>query len=161
MKFMQRAVAGASSPTTPKSEDSHSAKRRKISSGDSLDSPGTPGFVTSLDQTAAKAALEEEERKLQIALEKQAEALGDSRWVLDTNKLPRHDQQISTPLNIVEVGFAQVDLLHSGDERRTQKPKIMKFGSKRGVKREASFEWTCDVEKYADGHTERKGQQLR
>lgn len=112
MKFMQRgaaaaAAAGASeagSPATPGS-DTGSAKRQKLSHTPSAaDSPATPLY----DQKAIQAALEEEEKKRQVAIEKRAAELGDSHWVLEgVSSLPRNG---SRPLlNVVQVGFAQID----------------------------------------------------
>src|ERR1700753_1054468 len=80
MKFMQRAAASApSAPSTPRSEVDNSAKRRKVSHAES----GTPADGQLFDRAAVQAAMEEEERKRQAAIEKQAAELGDSRWVLD------------------------------------------------------------------------------
>lgn len=116
MRFMQRgaaaaaaaaAAAGAStpnSPATPASDDG-SAKRRKVTHTPSATgSPAAPLF----DQQAIQAALEEEEKKRQAAIEKRAAELGDSHWVLEgASALPRVGSR--PPLNVVQVGFAQID----------------------------------------------------
>lgn len=110
MKFMQRAVAAgpSTSPSTPTSDDhEQSSKRRKTSGRSSLGgTPETQTYV--IDHKAARAALEEEERKRQALVAKHAEALGDSHWVLDAAKLPA-PQQGGAPLKIVQVGFSQID----------------------------------------------------
>lgn len=107
MKFMQRGAAAEtnSSPTTPKSESEGSAKRRKTSHTPSVrDSPATPLY----DQKAVQAALAEEDRKREAAIEKRALELGDARWVLDSD-LPSIPAPSHPPLNVVQVGFAQID----------------------------------------------------
>lgn len=117
MKFMQRAAAAASptSPSTPTSDDGHSSKRRKTAGRSSLGAPETPSYV--IDQKVAQAALDAEERKREALIEKQAEKLGDSHWVLDPTKLPRADQQRGAPLNIVQVGFSQIDRKETVEEK--------------------------------------------
>lgn len=124
---MQRAVATGSSPTTPKSEDEQSAKRRKTSGKISPTTPSAPLF----DQKAVQAALEEEERKRQAALERQAIELGDSRWVLDVQGLASKSSVAThTPLNIVQVGFAQIDSSDAPEETTGQVPGTRSFGPK-------------------------------
>lgn len=111
MKFMQRGAAAAaaagaseaSSPATPRSDDG-SAKRQKTSHAPSAaGSPATPLY----DQKAIQAALEEEEKKRQAAIEKRAAELGDSHWVLEGVSLPKSGTR--PLLNVVQVGFAQID----------------------------------------------------
>ncbi|KAI3343487.1 hypothetical protein F4824DRAFT_9785 [Ustulina deusta] len=105
MKFMQRAAASSASstPSTPPSND-QSNKRRKVSH-----SPKPHQNVDTLvNQAAIQAAIAEEEKKVESALLKRAEELGDARWVLDVPKQAKgHPAQ--TPLNVVQVGFAQID----------------------------------------------------
>jgi hypothetical protein len=126
MKFMQRGAAAAaaaasasgtpvaSSPASPRSEDG-SAKRRKFAHTPSsaAGSPATPLF----DQKAIQAAMEEEEKKRQAAIEKRAAELGDSHWVLEgASALPAGG---SRPLlNVVQVGFSQIDYagVSTGDD---------------------------------------------
>ncbi|KAK4190446.1 hypothetical protein QBC35DRAFT_490389 [Podospora australis] len=110
MKFMQRGAAAAAaatpeaaSPATPKSEEPSSSKRRKFSHAPSsvASTPATPLY----DQKAIQEALEEEEKKRLAAVEKRAAELGDSHWVLPgVSAKPK-----SKPLNVVQVGFAQID----------------------------------------------------
>ncbi|KAI0603018.1 hypothetical protein F4775DRAFT_8742 [Biscogniauxia sp. FL1348] len=106
MKFMQRAAASPSSaPSTPNSEE-QSSKRQKTSH--SL----TPQQdVNSLvNQRAVQAAIAEEERKRQEALLQHAAELGDARWELDIPEKAQNPQHgVQTPLNVVQVGFAQID----------------------------------------------------
>ncbi|RYP81929.1 hypothetical protein DL769_001773 [Monosporascus sp. CRB-8-3] len=115
MKFMQRAAATsstASSPSTPQSEEQPS-KRQKVAH-----SPATPQSIDSLvDQAAVKKALAEEERKRQEALVRHAAESGDARWVLDT-KATRMTigNEVQRPLNVVQVGFAQIDSSDNADD---------------------------------------------
>ena len=117
MKFMQRGAAAAaaaataatpeaaSSPATPRSDDG-SAKRRKFAHSPSIaaSSPATPLY----DQKALQAALDEEEKKRQAAIEKRAAELGDSHWVLAPSAaVPSRGAR--PLLNVVQVGFAQID----------------------------------------------------
>ncbi len=113
MKFMQRAAASpASSPTTP-TPDEQPAKRRKVSrvipkSSTQRDFSDSLAQIH-IDQAAVQAAIAEEERKRQEALVKHAAELGDARWVLDVpDKDAASNRKIKT-LNVVQVGFAQID----------------------------------------------------
>ncbi|KAI0481591.1 hypothetical protein F4859DRAFT_425839 [Xylaria cf. heliscus] len=106
MKFMQRAAASTpstSTPSTPPSSD-QSNKRRKVSHN-----PAPRGDVDALvNQTAIQAAIAEEEKKVEGALLRRAEELGDAHWVLDVPPQAKvHTAQ--TPLNVIQVGFAQID----------------------------------------------------
>jgi hypothetical protein len=106
MKFMQRAAASppASSPTTPKSEE-QSSKRRKVSH-----IPASPTVQSLVDKAAVERALAEEERKRDEALLKHAADAGDARWVLDIqHKGANPTDRVTTPLSIVQVGFAEID----------------------------------------------------
>ncbi|KAI0902387.1 hypothetical protein F4806DRAFT_490861 [Annulohypoxylon nitens] len=104
MKFMQRAAASpaSSSPSTPKS-DEQSSKRRKVVHN-------TSNSIAQIDQAAVQAAIAEEERKRQEALVQHAAEAGDARWVLDiTDKAIGSRGEVHAPLNVVQVGFAQID----------------------------------------------------
>lgn len=117
MKFMQRAVASESnSPTTPRSDNEGSAKRRKVSHTSAKSSPITPLY----DQKAVQAALEEEDKKRQAAIERRAAELGDSRWVLDSH-LPSSGAGLNSPLNVVQVGFSQIDSTAGPGEKEDTK----------------------------------------
>ncbi|KAI5864461.1 hypothetical protein GGS23DRAFT_447924 [Durotheca rogersii] len=109
MKFMQRAAALSSAPTNAQPTLEQASKRRKLdqkytrrSNADSL---------VQIDQDAIKAALAEEERKRQEALLKHAAEHGDAHWILDIlDKGPASKPDShQTPLNLVQVGFAQID----------------------------------------------------
>jgi hypothetical protein len=60
------------------------------------------------DEKALKAAMQEEEKKRKAAIERRAMELGDSHWVLDTSQTTSKPT-MSTPLQVVQVGFAQID----------------------------------------------------
>ncbi|KLU87597.1 hypothetical protein MAPG_06594 [Magnaporthiopsis poae ATCC 64411] len=131
MKFMQRGIAASSansSPTTPRSEDNHGSKRRKVSHDTTDYKPSGP----KIDGAAVQAALEEEERKRKAAIAKQAEDLGDTRWVLEfPAPSPRSsDKMPQTPLNIVQIGFAQIDSADSDDIGGQMRRFNMKKGNK-------------------------------
>ncbi|KAI8947630.1 hypothetical protein F4801DRAFT_559793 [Xylaria longipes] len=104
MKFMQRAAASTpSTPSTPPSND-QSNKRRKVSHN----STPQENVDTLVNQAAIQAAIAEEEKKVESALLKRAEELGDAHWVLDvTPQATGHTAR--TPLNVIQVGFAQID----------------------------------------------------
>ncbi|KAI0179965.1 hypothetical protein GGR52DRAFT_221354 [Hypoxylon sp. FL1284] len=112
MKFMQRAAASpsASSPTNadPDEQASNRSKRRKVAHKSSA--AGSKEPVAQINQAAVRAAIAEEERKRQEALVQHAAELGDARWVLDMpNKPTNLNHTIQAPMNVVQVGFAQID----------------------------------------------------
>lgn len=149
MKFMQRAVAAASSPTspsTPTSDDGRASKRRKTSGQSPMGTPQTPNYV--IDHKAAQAAREEEERKRQEHAARQAEKLGDSHWVLDAAKLPGPDRQAGKLLNVVQVGFSQIDARGGVEDGQdsvdntagTDGPSLRTYGPRKAAtKNDASF----------------------
>jgi hypothetical protein len=104
MKFMQRAAASPTSPSTP---EEPSPKRRKKDS----DSPSRPSFDVNalVNKRAIEAAAAAEDAKRQAALEKAAAESGDTRWVLSFE-----DQRASTPSNlalrVVHTGYANIDV---------------------------------------------------
>ncbi|KAF3064840.1 hypothetical protein GL218_01611 [Daldinia childiae] len=108
MKFMQRAVASPSSPSsaTP-TPDEQASKRRKVSHNqskrDSIDS------LAHIDQSAVQAAIAEEEKKRQEAVVQNAAKLGDAHWVLDIPEKTTNSNRGIQTLNVVQVGFAQID----------------------------------------------------
>jgi len=123
MKFMQRgaataaaAAAAASFPSTPKTDDEGSAaKRRKVSHPSTPNTPGTPTAPLYDERKAIQAAMEEEDRKRQIAIEKRAAELGDAHWVMDARFVKASRAQRSRPtLNVVQVGFANIDSAAGG-----------------------------------------------
>lgn len=102
MKFMQRA---AHSPPTPAPADEPSPKRRKT------DSPSANKFnVDSLaDRSAIQAAMASEEAKRQVALDKQAAAAGDTKWVLSYEDQKNMSASPSSVLRVVSTSFASLD----------------------------------------------------
>ncbi|KAH8889370.1 hypothetical protein GQ53DRAFT_748459 [Thozetella sp. PMI_491] len=132
MKFMQRAAASeSSSPATPP-VDKHSDKRRKVSYSPATASPSTPLF----DMKAAKAAMQEEEKKREEAVAKLAQQLGDSHWVLE-GPMPGSRRAPSAPLNVVQVGFAQIDSADISDnETRAATTQGKKSFGVKAVKKE-------------------------
>jgi hypothetical protein len=112
MKFMQRGAASApsSAATTPETHNEGSAKRRKTAH------KHTPEAKPLYDEKAVQAALEEEERKRQAAIAKRAQELGDEHWVLNGAKLSSFDTKQHVTLNVVHVGFAQIDSGFGGED---------------------------------------------
>ncbi|KAI1819295.1 hypothetical protein F4861DRAFT_150368 [Xylaria intraflava] len=113
MKFMQRAAASnstpSSAPSTPASNDS--SKRRKISHS----TTPQPNVDTLVNQAAVRAAIAEEEKKVEHAKLKRAEELGDAHWVLDIPQQPQaHATQ--SPMKVVQVGFAQIDSMDAAED---------------------------------------------
>ncbi|KAI1768854.1 hypothetical protein GGR53DRAFT_476074 [Hypoxylon sp. FL1150] len=107
MKFMQRAAASPSSPTAPDTDD-QAWKRRKVAHKPESREYTDP--TTQINQAAVQTALAEEERKRQEALIQHAAELGDARWVLDIpQKATGPNRKFQTPMNVVQVGFAQID----------------------------------------------------
>lgn len=145
MKFMQRAAAANANPTssntpaTPASDDGHASKRRKISDGSSLRAPVPASYA--IDQQAAQAALEDEDRKRQAAMDRMAERLGDSHWVMDTAKLPASHKQAGMPLQIVQVGFSEIDREGGRDEGPgEEKARVFQsYGLKKTQKEKAGY----------------------
>ncbi|KAH7170555.1 hypothetical protein EDB81DRAFT_170255 [Dactylonectria macrodidyma] len=108
MKFMQRAVASASSAGSPDSE-LHSAKKRKLG-----ESPSEGRINLNIDQATIKAALDEQESKRLSALEKHVVA--DTHWVLNNAWAGSKATDASTPLKVVYVGYGDIDSSNeSGD----------------------------------------------
>ncbi|KAL8360305.1 hypothetical protein RB598_008547 [Gaeumannomyces tritici] len=171
MKFMQRGIAASSansSLTTPRSEDKHGSKRRKVSQDTTDCSSSGP----KIDGAAVQAALDEEERKRRAAIAKQAEDLGDTRWVLDfPAPSPRSsDRMPQTPLNIVQIGFAQIDSADSaatgGQMRRFNMKKASKAQEDAETGSESDDSGSSDEEprhskpKSSAGSPESRGRQL-
>ncbi len=104
MKFMQRAAA--SSPLAlPATPDEPSPKRQKTG-----DSSPTVNVDSLADQRAVQAALADEEAKRQAALERQAAAAGDTRWVLSFREdIEGSCAQNKASLRVVQTGFATID----------------------------------------------------
>ncbi|KAK5990279.1 hypothetical protein PT974_08546 [Cladobotryum mycophilum] len=106
MKFMQRAVASASTPNSSDT-DSQSAKRRKVQH-----SPAQTRLNAQIDEAAIKAALEEQETRRLAALAQHSAT--DTHWVLNTTlNTSGAGKASSKPLNVVYVGYGDLD---SGNE---------------------------------------------
>jgi hypothetical protein len=132
MKFMQRAAASTPSPalSTPVSEDnSKPNKRRKVAHAheSTLQQQNVDSLV---DNAAIKAAIAEEEKKVEVALLRRAEESGDARWVLDVPE-PAASRTTQTPLNVAYVGYAQIDNspddTESADHPHESVPAIRRF----------------------------------
>ncbi|KAG5980397.1 hypothetical protein E4U55_004083 [Claviceps digitariae] len=101
MKFMQRAVASASSAGSPDS-DAPSTKKRKLNK-----SPAPGRIDPNIDQALIQAALDDQEATRQAALEKHSSA--DTHWVLKMKVGEAQSQKQSRPLNVVYVGYGDID----------------------------------------------------
>ncbi|KAI1267361.1 hypothetical protein F5Y18DRAFT_336155 [Xylariaceae sp. FL1019] len=120
MKFMQRAAAStpsSSAPSTPTSNDK-SNKRRKISHQSAPEEVDTDSLV---NQAAIRVAMEEEEKKSHEALLKRADELGDAHWVLDL-PAPATKRPTQSPLNIIQVGYAQIDASDPSNNNDLEEP---------------------------------------
>lgn len=119
MKFMQRAAVSsspASTPSTPASDDS--SKRRKISHK----RPDNDEVEIQVDRKAIQAAIDEDERKREDALVRRAEELGDARWVLNVPNQSSSGAAAQKPLQVVQVGYAQIDSPDASDDDTQQQP---------------------------------------
>ncbi|RDA86700.1 hypothetical protein CP532_4184 [Ophiocordyceps camponoti-leonardi (nom. inval.)] len=93
MRFMQRAAASASSD---------GVKKRK------LDDPTALGRINAqIDEALIKAALDNQEATRQAALEKQNSA--DTHWRLDKWSEVKGEGSATTQLNVVYVGYGDID----------------------------------------------------
>jgi hypothetical protein len=77
--------------------------------------------------------MEEEERKRQVAIEKQAAELGDSRWVLDLRSPTLGDGSSGKgSLDVIQVGFAEIDSPGTAEEPSSaSQQQIRRFNMKR------------------------------
>jgi hypothetical protein len=107
MKFMQRAAASSPISSSP-TPDEPSPKRQKKNS----DSPARAKVnVDALaDQRAIQAALDAEEAKRQVALEKQAAEAGDTRWVLSFEGQEKSAPAHNGAFRIIQAGYANLDI---------------------------------------------------
>lgn len=78
-----------------------------------------------------KAALEEEDKKRQAAVEKRAAELGDEHWVLPEARLPKSDAKQRVTLNFVQVGFAQIDGGRAEDDDEEETAGRSEYGKPR------------------------------
>lgn len=109
MKFMQRAAA---SPTSPSSPEQPPAKRQKQSG----QSEAEFAIDSLADKHAVQAAIAEEERIREAAIERAAEQAGDTRWHLS---FENQDYNLSASsqksLQIIHAGYAVIDSLDLHD----------------------------------------------
>lgn len=111
MKFMQRAMASASSAGSSDS-DVPSSKKRK------LDQSLAPGRIDpNINQALIQAALHDQEAARQAALAKHSAA--DTHWVLKMKVDEAQSQKESRPLNVVYVGYGEID---SDDDNNEDSP---------------------------------------
>ncbi|KAK0753179.1 hypothetical protein B0T18DRAFT_434005 [Schizothecium vesticola] len=120
MKFMQRgaaaaAASAAASPSIPKTEDEGAASKRRKTQHTTPGTPTTPLFD---EYQAIRVALDDEERKRLVAVEKRAAELGDAHWVLDGARARANNKASASrvPLKIVQVGYAQIDYSGTRDD---------------------------------------------
>ena len=97
-------------PPSKKQRVSNSASRRSSHNGTSV--KPTPDSRNS-DRRAIQAALEEEERKRQAALDRAAADAGETRWVLSFQEDPAHASETANGetagLSVVNKGYAEID----------------------------------------------------
>ena len=107
MKFMQRAAASTPISSSP-TPDEPSPKRQKKNS----DAPIKPRMNVDplADQRAVQAALDAEEAKRQVALDKQAADAGDTRWVLSYEDQEKSALVANGGLRIIQAGYANLDI---------------------------------------------------
>lgn len=102
---MQRAAAAnPEPPSTPSNE--RASKRQRLSTGDAVASrsPATPA---SANATPANQPQTEEEKKRQSLLDRKAEQMGETKWVLSVQE-QAHEAQHS-PFRIVTAGYGAID----------------------------------------------------
>lgn len=108
MKFMQRAAA-----ETPPSSVESSSKRRKLSHADSLaDDP--------FSQANVQAALQEVESKRAAAVERRAAEMQEARWVIDAPAVGAGARGGKRPLNVVYVGYGDIDRAERAGEQEEE-----------------------------------------
>lgn len=106
MKFMQRAAASSPVSSAPSTPDQPSAKRRRTSEDFS---PSAADISALADQKAVAAALAEEERIREAAIERQAAQAGDTRWVLSFEDTKQQSAVPKNTLRVVKTGYAGID----------------------------------------------------
>jgi hypothetical protein len=119
---MQRATSSStpSTPRTPNSPSTPPSKRQRLSSGIS-----NQRYATS-EKDAIQAAIEEEDIKRTLAVEKHAAGIGETRWVLSVRKPVVQDQGlIVKAASFADIDHGSTDESHSDEERPTGR---MTFG---------------------------------
>jgi hypothetical protein len=108
---MQRAAAASTPNSATSTPDGRPAKRQRLSKGSSA---ATPTPFSPSESEAILAALAEEERKRNEAIEKQAAAAGETKWKLNVVEPPRW-KAANTGLQVEYVGWGAVDASDSED----------------------------------------------
>jgi len=130
-QFMQRAAAASAPNSTASTPDGRPAKRQRLSKGSSA---ATPTPFSPSESEAILAALAEEERKRNDAIEKQAAAAGETKWTLNVVELP-HWKATNTGLQVEYVNWAEVDASDSeGNEPDSEEGDVPKRTMVRGRK---------------------------
>lgn len=102
MKFMQR---NAAEPTSPSSPDQPAAKRQRQS-----DNSEAFAINSLVDKNAVQAAIAEEERIREAAIERAAEQAGDMRWYLSFQDQDHSGSGSSQKsLQVIHTGYASID----------------------------------------------------
>lgn len=118
MKFMQRASASASqsAPSTP---DQRPSKRPRLSEPFLYAQPSQSAQSSvSADQQRVQEALAEEDRKRQVALDRQAADAGDTKWSLEgaTESPLRGLRVVSAGYTAIDTGRSARDAIYVGEE---------------------------------------------
>jgi hypothetical protein len=120
---MQRAAA-KSSPSSPSTPNGPPSKKSRLSNG-------TSAAITS-DYEIIQAAQVAEEEKRQAALDKAAQHVGETKWVLSFKDPLEGKRQDS--MNVRQAGFAEIDADDDSEEDEEEtRPIRMQFGG--GVKK--------------------------
>lgn len=106
MKFMQRAAASSPIQSSPTPEEPSPKRQKKTG-----DSPSRAQVVDAMaDKRAIQAAMEAEEAKRQVALDKQAAEAGDTRWVLSFDDQNVAGRAPNGALRVIQAGYANIDI---------------------------------------------------
>lgn len=116
---MQRAAATPSSPQPPTGPPN---KRRRLSPTTTTPPTADPARPTT-DLEALQAVLAAEEEKRVQAIERQAAAAGDTRWVLSFRE-PDTDAAGQSSVVVVNAGFAAIDGAGGYDEDYDEKATV-------------------------------------
>jgi hypothetical protein len=125
---MQRAAA-KSHPSSPSTPNGPPTKKSRLSNGTSA--------ATTSDYEIIQAAQVAEEEKRQAALDKAAQHVGETKWVLSFKDPLEGKRQDS--MNVRQAGFAELDADDDSEEEETR-PIKMQFGG--GVKKKAEVRST-------------------
>jgi hypothetical protein len=121
---MQRAAA-KSSPSSPSTPNGPPTKKSRLSNGTSA--------ATTSDYEIIQAAKVAEEKKHQAALDKAAQHVGETKWVLSFKDPLEGKRQDS--MTVRQAGFAEIDADDDSEDEEETRPIRMQFGG--GVKKKA------------------------